>query len=251
MPKQTAIPAPKGKWFHFFTNLSLYDVLIAFAALMAAVGAAYLSYGEVYKNKRDIGYLVFGTAFVMFVANIVKAILQWRERSEKQSTHELEGCLFTLFFILMEPLGATADETGFRITIHVPKGDGQNLVQVIDYVGSQRKTNRKGQITPIACGITGRAFRVKGEVRLKRADSNYENYLNEIMANQGYTRQQAEKLDPSTMSGYAYPIFDNQQVLGIVYADATNADFFTEERINIIQNACVGIARFVGQKYKV
>ena len=82
-----------------------------------------------------------------------------------------------------------------------------------------------GQITPIACGITGRAFRIKNEVRLKRADDNYENYVKELMENQGYTKEQAEKLDASTMSACAIPIIDNQQVVGIVYADATNADF--------------------------
>ena len=247
------IPAPKGKRVQFFTNLSFYDIVIALAALIAAGGALYLAAQETDPNKRIVGYIIFGTAVVVFLANVVKASLQWRERSEKQSTHELEGCLFTLHAVLVTPLDSQAaiDAAGLRLTIHVPKGDNKNLVQLIDYVGTPRKNKMKtaGRLISIHCGITGQAFRTGSPFRLLRNDESYESYLKELVENQGFTEEQAKLVDRSTQSGYALPLVGEKAVMGIVYADATQVDFFTTERTETIKSACIGIAQFVGQRY--
>lgn len=172
-----------------------------------------------------------------------------RQKAVQDSPHELEGCLYTLHDILI-----TAGQTdpGLRITVHVPRGDGKHLVQALGYVGSQRKQTTVGRLTPVSCGITGRAYRMKKPVDLRRGNDDVNAYIQQLMETQGFTEEQARAVDHSTMSGYAFPLAaPDGTVEGIVYADAVAPDFFTADRISTINSACSGIARFIQRKNAV
>jgi hypothetical protein len=236
-----SIPAPKPHWQRVLGTTFLYDVLIALTALANALLTL----------KRGNLALILAAFLVMLFA-VIKAAIQWRQKDAQDSPHELEGCLYTLYDILRLSVPADQPDPGLRITVHVPSGDGKNLIQVINYVGSQRKVNAVGRLTPISCGITGRAYRTKEPADLQRASDNTEEYIRILVVSQGFTEAQARSVDHSTMSGYAAPLLSaDGSVAGIVYADAISPDFFNEEHVGIINRACVGIARFIERKYAV
>lgn len=245
----STIPLPKTRLTRFLTALPFYDILIAIFTLAGGTfaGVLLLQGPEHIKKVGGVVSIVASVAIAGF--NIVKAGLQWKSKDTKDSPHELEGCLSTLYAILITEGQA---DPGLRITVHVPREDGQNLVQALGYVGSQRKPKTAGRVTPVSCGITGRAYRMKKPVLLKRGNNDINAYIQELMETQGFTQEQAGSVDHSTMSGYAFPLTDpNGTVEGIVYADAVDPDFFTDARIITINLACSGIARFVQRKYAV
>lgn len=232
------IPTPKSPWQRILGTTFLYDILIALAALANALLTL----------KHGSRALIAAAILIMALA-IIKAVIQWRQKDAKDSPHELEGCLYTLHAILLPEDQA---DHALRITVHVPQRGGKNLIQVVGYVGSQRKKATAGRLTPISCGITGRAYRTKKPVRLRRANDDVDAYIQELIEAQGFTEEQARNIDPSTMSGYAAPLLSaDSTVVGIVYADAVDRDFFSDERVTILDRACVGIARFIERKYAV
>ena len=209
------IPAPRPRWQRVLGTTFLYDVLIALAALANALLTI----------KRGNHALIVA-AFLLMALAVTKAAIQWRQKSVRDSPHELEGCLYTLYDILVA--GSRADP-GLRVTVHVPRGDGKNLIQVVDYVGSQRKRKTSGRLTPISCGITGRAYRTKEPADLQRASDNTEEYIRVLVASQGFTDEQARNVDHSTMSGYAAPLLSaDGSVAGIVYRGRDLAGFLQQ-----------------------
>lgn len=246
------IPAPKTRIDRVLTALPLYDILIALFVLIGGIVAGLLLLQGPGHLRIVGGGVSIVAAIAIAVFNIIKASLQWRQKNVKESPHELEGCLYTLHDILNLSVPVAQPDPGLRITVHVLSGDGRYLVQALGYVGSQRKKATAGRQTPISCGITGKAYRLKEAVRLQRASDNYEEYIRELVEHQGFTEDQARSVDSATMSGYAVPLFfaDGSEA-GIVYADAVERSFFSDERVSIINRACVGIARFIERKYAV
>ena len=246
------IPAPKPRWQRIFGTTPLYDILVALSALVGGLVAGILLLQGPGHLRRTGGLVTIVAAVAIAALNVVKAVLQWRQISARNSPHELEGCLYTLYDILRLSVPTDQAAPGLRITVHVPSSDGRNLVQAVDYVGSRRKTETAGRLIPISCGITGRAYRTKEPADLQRAGDNNEEYIRVLVATQGFTEDEARNVDHSTMSGYAAPLlFADGSVAGIVYADTIAPDFFNEEHLSIIDRACVGIARFVQRKYTV
>ncbi len=216
---------------------------------ISAVVVSLLSKSETDKDKRIIIWVCLVAAVAAFVTSVAKALVTWKTQEAKESPHELSGCLHTLYSILTVASPTNSDPQ-IRITVHVPK-DGKHLAQVLPYVGSEkRKKSPTGRLTSIHCGIAGRAFRTKKPALLQRTTTDLEEYIKDLTTNQGFIQEDARSLDSSTMSGYAVPLTGtNGSVVGIVYVNSTSKDFFAEDQVRCIDAACVGIARFVDDKY--
>jgi hypothetical protein len=231
---------PKGvRWI--LGQTATYDVLIAlFASVIGLSSAAnYISQGN-----RRLALLVGLGTFGVLVFTAIKQGAGLAAARKKDSTHELEGCLYTLHSIL-----APEDSTRLRLAIHVPAGEA--LEQVTEYVGVNPKQGRIGRQFPANAGIIGRAYREKDVFVGRRVNDDYESYVAELVKEWNYTEERARHLHPGVMEWMAVPFYDpdRQRVEAVLYLDATARGFFSAERQELILAAVRGIAVFIGKRY--
>lgn len=143
-----------------------------------------------------------------------------------------------------------------RVTFHrlvLPEDDSEptQYEQLIDYVG--RDGGGRDRRFSVALGITGRAFRADGDAILaKRKNADIAAYEKELINDWGYSAGEAKKLKREPMAWLAVPIRDSDtdKTIGIVYLDSTVAsDFDTPGSQEGILTACLGVTRYVGQRY--
>ena len=73
---------------------------------------------------------------------------------------------------------------------------------------------------------------------------------NRLTSYWNYTEQQARRLNPGAMSWMAVPLYDRlARIDAILFLEATQRDFFTPQRQQVVVAAVRGIAVFVGKRY--
>jgi hypothetical protein len=114
---------PKGvRWL--LTQTATYDFLIAVFASVIGFSSA-TNFAS--QNRTRLALLVgLGTIGVLAFSAIKQGVGLAAAR-KKDSTHELEGCLYTLHAVL-------APSCRLRLAIHVPVRDA--LEQVTEYIGT-------------------------------------------------------------------------------------------------------------------
>jgi hypothetical protein len=129
-----------------------------------------------------------------------------------------------------------------------PNQPVEELEQLVDYVGSSSKG--AGRKFSIRSGIIGRAVREKSPYAASRQSDDYEEYIHELVRDWAYTEEDARKLRSDRKSWMAVPIFGlNHAVVGVVYLDSVEKDFFTKEVQQLTLNACAGIASYINERY--
>jgi len=231
---------PRGvRWI--LGQTATYDILIA---LFAAVIGLSSAWNYVSNGRTSLAVATgLGTAGVLVFA-AVKHGLGLAAARKKQSSHELEGCLYTLHAVL-----APIPSARIRLAIHVPVGE--MLEQVTDYIGDQPKPERIGRQFPANSGVIGKAFREKKMFVGRRVNDDYEWFVRELIRDWSYTEERARKLNPGVMEWMAVPIedTDRQRVEAVVFLDSTTRGFFTPERQQLVAVAVEGIAIFIGRRY--
>jgi hypothetical protein len=193
------------------------------------------------------------------VVQFFKTRSAFREQAKKDSTHELQGCLHTLETVLLGPdlEPAKRQAAGLRLTVYVPH-DADTLEQAMEYVGDQRTPEKTaGRKQKTSLGVVGRAYRDAISNPAKHASfsdarvqpDDYEAFLNQMIRDYGYSREEARKLNELTQSWFAFAIVADGKVEGVLYCDSRKADFFTTARQEDIRHAMVGIAYFVHLRY--
>ena len=232
-------PARGVRWLFFQT--ASYDILIAVFA--SAIG---FSSAENYYSQGRIRLALLTAVGVVGVVcfTLLKQLISLSAARAQASTHELEGCLYTLRAVL-------APETGvrLRLAIHVPVGE--NFEQVTEYIGDTPKPGRVGRQFPINAGIIGKAYREKDVFVGRRVSDDYEAYVRELISDWNYTEERARRLNPGAMEWMALPVNDSerQRVEAVLFLDVNQRDFFTAERQELILAGLSGIAVFVGRRY--
>lgn len=123
---------------------------------------------------------------------------------------------------------------------------------MLDYVGDSRGGATAGRKVSTQCGIIGKSFRQRVPLIGSRINDNYDAYLDELVTEWNYTRNDATSINQATMSWMAIPIWDSTQseVEGILYCDSTMKNFFDRQtRRKMAELACRGIARFLRDRY--
>jgi len=223
------------------SQTATYDILIALFASVIGLSSAW-NYAA--SGKPLLAAAVgLGTAGV-FVFSFVKQSLGLAAARRKQSSHELEGCLYTLHAVL-----APSSHTRVRLAVHVPVGE--QLEQVTDYIGDAPQPEQIGRQFSVNAGIIGKAFREQKAFAGRRINDDYEGYLRELIRDWNYTEAQARRLDPGVMEWMAVPINDpdRQRVEAVLFLDSTSRGFFTPERQQLVMTAVEGIALFIGRRY--
>jgi hypothetical protein len=235
------IPRPRRGIRWLASQTSTYDVLITvFASLIGFSAAA--NYAA--QQRVGLAWMVgLATVCVLFLttAKHVVGLVQARKR---ESMHELEGCLHTLHAILAPP-----ERGRLRLAIHVPVKD--SLEQVTEYIGDTPKPGRVGRRFPANAGIIGRAFREHEVFVGRRVNDDYEAYVRELVRDWNYTEERARRLNPAVMEWMAVPFYDTDRnhTDAVLYLDATQREFFTSERQELVLAAVRGIAIFIGKRY--
>jgi hypothetical protein len=85
----------------------------------------------------------------------------------------------------------------------------------------------------------------------RRANDDYELYLQELITEWNYTPDQAQRLNPAAMEWMAVPLYDadHDRVEAILFLESNKRDFFTPARQEVVLLAVSGIAVFVGRRY--
>jgi hypothetical protein len=212
----------------------------------AAAPAAAAEFSWQKKTSIALSLLIAG-------CTLVKLLGQFGKKRQDERPTDLEGCLHTLYAILLDGTGSDVAKQGLRLTIHRPVGDGAELEQVVDYVGDNRSAAKcVGRKFPAQSGIIGKAYRENKPLTAKRVNPDYQAYLDELISIWSYTESHAKARDKAAMAWMGIPIADGQsgKVLGILYGDSTNPEFFNAVKLNLAILACGGIARFVVRRYK-
>ena len=189
---------------------------------------------------------VVATVAVLIFAT-VKQVLGLAATRRQESIHELEGCLYTLHAV-PDPL-AFDQSINVRLAIHVPVKSV--LEQVTEYIGAPPREGRRGRQFSVNAGIIGRAYRENIVLVARRANDDYQMYLQELVRDWNYTEEQARHLNPAAMEWMAVPLFDRdaQKVQAVLYLDASKRGFFDDARQELILSAVNGIAVFIGKRY--
>jgi hypothetical protein len=242
-----AIPGFRLRWFQNPAFGALLADLVIVASSASAAGMAILARGgNVWGSEGAVAGLALGGA-------IAKGYLTWREKSAARSHHGLEGCLETLHSSLRASSEQEDAEAGLRLTIHTPVSvDGSTqLEQVVNYIaGDPKRRKGGGRRFSQHCGIIGDAFRTGEALVAIREHDDQEAYVQELIKKWHYTDEQARALDLRGRSFMAVPLPPaGGEVQAVLYIDSMKPAFFTQNRIELIKNACTGIALFIGRRY--
>jgi hypothetical protein len=187
----------------------------------------------------DHGGCSFGPRY-LFDLQAIEAL---RRNAEKESIHELKGCLETLDAIIRK------ESSRLWLTLHVPIDGGQRLEQILDYVGDTDGSRKAGRRFVAQSGIVGRALREKEPFRFSRSSDDHEQYILELVRDHSYTETDARKTNPSMKSGYAAPLFEGDDVRCVLFLASDDPNMFDDSTALQINRACVGIARFIKDRY--
>jgi len=235
------IPRPAKGLRWLFSQTATYDILVAvFAAAIGFSGAdSYYSQGRI----RLAGIVGLATVGVVFFS-VLKQVVTLSAARMRISTHELEGCLYTLRAVL-----APGADVRLRLAVHVPVGE--HFEQVTEYIGDVPRPGRVGRLSPINAGIIGKAYRDKGVFVGRRVSDDYERYVQELISDWNYPEERARRLNPGAMEWMALPIYDadRQRVEAVLFLETSQRDFFSPERQELVLAALSGIAVYIGKRY--
>ena len=239
------IPRPKTGWRWLVAQTATFDIATAgFTAILGLTAAA----NYWLQGRAPLATLVVLATGAVLTLTIVKNTVALAQARQKESVHELEGCLLTLHATLdpaaMETLGR------LRLAIHVAAGS-DTLEQATEYIGDAPRKGRVGRRFPATAGIIGKAFREGDAFVGQRINDDYEAYIEELITDWNYTKEWARRLNPAVKAWMAVPFYDTDkgQVDAVLYLDSTDSDFFTPERQELVLSAANGIAVFIGRRY--
>jgi hypothetical protein len=238
-PPMARIPRPERGIRWALQQTATYDVLIALFTPAIGVAAAWNYWSQ---NHHLVAVVVAIGVAIVVLLSIAKHAVGLRAARKRESTHELEGCLHTLHEVL------APGTCKLRLAIHVPVQE--ELEQVTEYIGDTPKPGRVGRRFPANAGVIGKAFRERDVFVARRVNDDYEAYVRELITDWNYTEERARRLNPGAMSWMAVPFTDDQnRVDAVLFLDATQRDFFTENRQELVLAAVRGIGFFIGKRY--
>lgn len=199
----------------------------------------------------------YGIAAWLVVGGLLK-ISQARVQDEaaaEQTGHDgLTAALTVLHAATGHVCGIPPEELDrrLRVTCHrvVPPVDRPEFIeQLVDYVGGTGGgANRRFSVRS---GLTGKCVREKiAFIAALEADEGARR--RELREEWGYTDHDLRTLSMDRLSSMAVPILsaDRQHVVGVVYLDSDQRDFFAAEDVqSSIIKTCGGIIAYVNERY--
>lgn len=248
------IPGPKR--LRFYERKWVVEGIAVVPALLAALVGAVLSLTDPDPFKKQLGWLLLLGALWLAVASVVKvlgAYAQDRAQQLSQDYDGLQGAVQVLHAMLAKQLDLPPNDGSLRITLHRVvflqrvAQPPQELEQILAYVGGPG--GGAGRRFSIRSGITGRVARDGVPYVFTRQGNDYEAFVSEMVAEWGYTREEATNLTRDRQTSMAVPILGQQGVIGVVYLDSNRRDVFSPQVQTLVIDGCSGIAAYVDLKY--
>src|SRR6266496_2834306 len=148
-----AVPRTRRGLRWALTQSASYDVVQAVVVTIVTSVSAWLQFDQRHLVQ---GWTLIGCATVVFIVAVVRCVVLLSHAQQKESPHDLEGCLHTLHAVLQRENEPTAT---LRLAIHVPVPGKPELEQVTEYIGVPPKAGRRGRLFPANAGIIGKAYR--------------------------------------------------------------------------------------------
>lgn len=241
----------------FYESAWFSEMISSVPILIASIAAAW----ESFKNKSLVyqaWFLVFG-AILLLLASIIRIWRTYKHdtKTEHPSIHDgLFGALYVLYGGVENYRQKDGHSNGgLRVTIHrivedKKKEYPEELEQLLPYIGGSNGC-KPGRRFSIRSGIIGKAAREKAVFSSYRENDDYELFVKELVSIWSYTEEDAKKLTSDRKSWMAVPIFGKDDiVIGVVYLDSNEKDFFTDNVQEIIINACTGVADYISNRYE-
>jgi putative methionine-R-sulfoxide reductase with GAF domain len=235
----------------------LPTTLVVAAPPVLAAGAATLkAFGE--GSSLALKVLLGGGALWLLLGSVVKTLQAFhKDKAAKKakSPIDLLGCIHPVYEVLLALRRSQGkDGTGkLRLTIHRVDHATSQIEQCVDYIGETDSTRVAGRRFQVSQGIVGRAARMGEVIVVERTVKTDDEYIADMMKEWSYTRSEAERLDRSRWSFMAVPILgdDSQQsrAIGVLYADSTDPQFFSEGIGPFVLAATAGVAKFIRLRY--
>jgi hypothetical protein len=194
-------------------------------------------------------------AALCVIVRVVAAYYKDKKDMESASPAELAGCLHVLHRMIYKAKGFDpSDVTKLRITLH--KVDGDNLVQLLDYVGGDADDDGKHGRTArrkflIHSGIIGRVARMCVPRILDRLqDQSFDDWVRHLVEHLGMKDADARKTNPSRFAFMGVPLMTSGKVDAVVYFDATESGFFDDATVALVLEGCAGLSTYANEKYK-
>jgi hypothetical protein len=242
-------------------------VFAALPVMLTSLGGIVtgLLHGEraaVVSSSATLAAAVFGYAIAL-----ARARAKDRHEAEGKSPADLEGCLYILHASVLAILGFTYEEANIkklRVTIHRVLDDGASRAfkvrQLVPYVpaGSSSVPDQgKGREMPSRCGIVGRAITRRKPQGLIRSGT-FDDYVKVMCDEYGFLPDEARQLTPDRHAFLAIPLMRGGRVVGVVYLDSPEHDFFSEPDrrgeisplvVGAVTTACGGLAPYTSLRY--
>lgn len=241
------IPNPSKGLTRFFGSPFAYDLPIATFALCAGY-ASHLTASRA--GHKDAAGIWLTAAIGVFLFTVVKVAVQWRTAAAVESLEPLYGAMHVLHASLLR--FADSDDIRVRVALY-RSHDKDRLQQATSYVGELPGRITQGRYYSNRCGIIGSVFRKREVLAASFPESDHASFVNAMMTEWMFDEAEAKALTPDVRSWMAIPVkdVDGEDIIGVVYCDATVPHFFDdEERQRVAIHCALGIARFVGSRYK-
>jgi hypothetical protein len=191
---------------------------------------------------------------VFAIGNGIVKLIQAREKDTKESDEAsfegIQAAMHLIHSLVRHKCNfSRRDHDKLRVTFHKVLRDGQQLEQLLDYVGGN--SDGRGRRFNIRSGICGKAARENKVLSASRNNNDYSSYIEELVSVWGYTPEEARKLSITSNSWLAVPIkYKGTEVTGVVYLDSNEKDFFTDPIKEQVVWACGGLAVFIDERYR-
>lgn len=239
----------------FYERKWFLELVASGPPALAAAAAANKSYQL--ENSSGVWiYLAAGLVWLV-VAQVFKVVAAYRQdaKDDELRSHDgLQAALTVLHAVVQDALmQKNAADPGLRTTFHrvvPPLSEPEHLEQIVPYVGGFMEGD--GRMFSISAGITGCAVRQKQVLIMDRSGQSDEEYRKELIAEWHYTEAAARKMTMDRFSAIAVPVKDktDEQVLGVIFMDATRKNCFSSEDVQkLVIAAAGGIAKYVGERY--
>lgn len=222
--------------------------------LVALLGAAKLLQES---PINTLGYYAAGAAIWLLVASILKIVHTRELDKDANAKRDHDGLKAAMSVVQASTIHACnldpASSNDVRVTFHrvVPPLDNpQHIEQLIPYAGGDG--GGEGRKFSVRSGITGRCIRTKELYIMHRPDNDVASYQRQLEADWGYTQSDVKKLSTDKLSYMVVPVLDasGKHALGVIYIDSVHINLFeTEEARNAIFQACVGVTKYVSERY--
>lgn len=256
------IPETKKKRFYekswFLELLGIPSALIAGVPTLAVALPTLLHSSERSRGEVALAWTGVAGVVLLIVIGVVKLIQGYAKDKIADDTQRLDGlhaALHVIHSVVRHNRGFSRnDRERLRVTIHrVVKagehgGSPDEIEQLLNYVGG--KGGGAGRRFSVRSGITGQAVREGSVLAGSRNNNDHEAYIRELVADWGYTEEDAKRLAIGRNSWMAVPIkYKGSEVTGVVYLDSDEKKFFTDEIKTLIVGACGGLAVFIDERY--